>query len=182
MNITMVTVQSLDGKITHGDNPNVHAWNSDEDSAHWKKVLQDAKLIVMGRKTYEAMAAHMDHSTGKLRIVVTSQPENFSDQIIPGALEFTNEQPVDLVKRLENAGYSAMLLAGGGQLNSAFLRAGQVTELYATIEPRLFGQGAALAGTELLDVSMQLESCKQLNDAGTLLLHYRMLDSHPGAA
>lgn len=182
MNIIMVSVQSLDGKLTHGDDPNVHDWSSNEDAAHWKKVLQDSKLIVMGRKTYEAMAPHMDHTTGKLRIVVTSRPENFSDQTIPGALEFTNEQPRELVTRLEAAGYDSMLLAGGGRLNGTFLQAGQVSELYATIEPRLFGQGAPLVGTELLDVSLRLESCKQLNDTGTLLLQYRVLDSHPGAA
>ena len=182
MNITMVTVQSLDGKLTHGDNPDVHAWSSDEDAAHWKKMLQDATVIVMGRKTYEAMAPHMDHNAGKLRMVVTSRPEDFSEQAIPGALEFTNEQPEELVKRLENAGHAALLLAGGGQLNGSFLRAGQVTALYATIEPRLFGQGAALVGTELLDISMQLVNSKQLNDTGTILLQYRVLDSHPSTA
>jgi dihydrofolate reductase len=171
----MVTVQSLDGKLTHGDDPNVHDWSSDEDSDHWKKVLHDATLIVMGRKTYEAMAPHMDHDAGKLRIVVTTRPDEFNDHVISGALEFTNEQPTDLVKRLENAGYTSMLLAGGGQLNGSFLQAGQVTDIYATVEPRLFGQGAALVGTELLDVTMQLKNVTQLNDHGTLLLHYEIV-------
>ncbi|HKR81575.1 MAG TPA: dihydrofolate reductase [Candidatus Saccharimonadales bacterium] len=172
MKVTMVTVQSLDGKLTHGDNPNVHAWNSDADAEHWKKLRDAAKLIVMGRKTYEAMAPHMNHDGSKLRVVVTSQPEQFAGQAVPGALEFTNEQPAELVKRLESAGYENMLLAGGGVLNGSFLRAGQVTELYTTLEPRLFGQGAELAGTELIDVSLHLESATQLNALGTLLLHY----------
>src|SRR5256885_2874982 len=99
MKITMVAVQSLDGKLTHGDNPNVHDWSSDEDAAHWKKLRDAASLIVMGRKTYEAMAPHMNHSEGKLRVIVTTTPDQFADQTIAGALEFTNEQPAQLVER-----------------------------------------------------------------------------------
>ncbi|HSX07605.1 MAG TPA: dihydrofolate reductase family protein [Candidatus Saccharimonadales bacterium] len=172
MKITLVSVQSLDGKMTRGDDPHVHHWSSDEDFKQFTAMRDAHNLIVMGRRTYEAIRSTMHPRPGTLRVVLTSSPAQFAGESVPGSLEFTGESADALVARLENAGYSEMLLAGGGLANAAFLQAGLVTDLYVTIEPYLFGQGAEMVGAQAMDVRLKLESATQLNERGSLLLHY----------
>ncbi len=172
MNITVVHVQSLDGKLTKGDDPNVHSWNSSEDATHFMKLLNEARVIVMGRKTYEA--AKSKPKPGTLRMVMTSQPERFSDQAVPGQLEFTSETPAELVARLEKIGHRELLLVGGGQVYGAFFAADLVTDIYATIEPVLFGVGTEMLGNTVVDVQLELLQVAQINARGTLLLRYRV--------
>lgn len=174
MKVTMVHVQSLDGKLTKGDNTDVHSWSSDEDSAFFVRQLREAKLIVMGRRTYEA--AKSKPTPGTLRLVMTSQPERFADRAVPGQLEFTSETPGELVARLEKQ-FDELLLVGGGQVYGAFFAAHAVTDVYATIEPQLFGVGTEMLGNTPLDVALQLVSVEKLNDRGTLLLAYRVVES-----
>lgn len=172
MKITLVSVQSLDGKMTRGSDPHVHHWSSDEDFKQFTAMRDAHNLIVMGRKTYEAIHSTMRPRPGTLRIVLTSKPEQFAEDVVLGALEFTNESADALIARLEAAGYTEILLAGGGLANAAFLQAGLVTDLYVTIEPYLFGQGAEMVGAQAMDMRLKLESATQLNERGTLLLHY----------
>src|SRR6266702_3666905 len=174
MFVTLVTVQSLDGKMTRGDDPDVHAWSSDEDFRNFASLRDAHDVIVMGRTTYEVIRPTLHLRQDKLRIVLTAHPERFADQVVPGALEFTNEQPAELVARLESSGHKKLLLTTGGQGNAAFLQAGLVNELYATIEPHLFGQGAELAGNVPMDVRLKLQAVRQLNDHGTILFHYQV--------
>ena len=173
MKITMIQVQSLDGKLTKGDNTDVHSWSSDEDSTFFMSQLRDARLIVMGRKTFEA--AKSKAVPGTLRVVITSQPERFADRTVPGQLEFTSETPEELVARLESAGHNEMLLVGGGQVYGSFFAAHLVTDVYATIEPLLFGAGAEMFGNTMIDTQLELIEVTRLNDRGTLLLKYQVV-------
>lgn len=172
MFVVMVTVQSLDGKMTHGDDPEVRHWNSDEDSEHFIQLLHDYNLIIMGRKMYEKIRGGIWFKPGKLRVVMTHHPEQYADETIPGQLEFTAEQPADLLARLQKAGQSRALLAGGGQIYAAFMKAGLIDEMLATIEPRMFGSGVEMLASVPVDVQLQLQTVTRLNDRGTLLLRY----------
>jgi len=172
MKVIMLHVQSLDGKLTKGDNTDVHSWSSNEDSVLFTQQLAAAKLIVMGRKTYEA--AKSKATPGTLRVVMTSQPERFADRTVPGQLEFTNEQPAELVTRLENQGFDELLLVGGGHAYGSFFAANLVTDVHATIEPLMFGNGTEMLGNVMLDVHLELTGVERLNTRGTLLLKYRV--------
>lgn len=173
MKIILAMVQSADGKITYGDSPNIHRWTSQEDQRHFAKLTKQAKLIVMGSKTYEAAKKMMKLESGKLRVILTRDPKKYADQTIAGQLEFTDETPQDLVTRLSNKGYTEMLLAGGGEINGLFFDAGLVNELLLTIEPRLLGAGKSIT-TQTNISSMKLLNVEKLNDQGTLLLKYQI--------
>lgn len=171
MKVTMVAVCSADGFLTHGDDPSVQHWSSREDYAHFLQLIGQHKLVVMGRKTYEAV--HPKPQPERLRIVLTHSPEQFVGQQIKGQLEFRSATPGELVTALGGQGYTGLLLVGGGQTNTDFLQAGLVDELWLTIEPVLFGSGVRLLTAALPDsVQLQLESNERLNAGGTLLLHY----------
>lgn len=174
MKVVMIMVSSLDGKITKGTDPNIYSWASKEDANLFFQLVEKYNLIVMGRKTYEAIRENIELRPDKLRIVLTKNPEKYSHAAVPGSLEFSNKSPRELVNRLERKGYREMLLAGGGEINALFLKSSLVDELHLTIEPVIFGRGQALVADEKLEVSLKLIAVKKLNEKGTLHLRYKV--------
>jgi dihydrofolate reductase len=170
LHITLAYVASVNGKITKGDNPDVHTWSSKEDREHFDGLRAEHDVIVIDRKTYETVKP--EPVRGKLRVVFTSTPERF--KTVPGQLEFVDEAPSALVERLSNEGYKKMLIAGGATLSGSFLAAGLVDDLYLSFEPVLFGSGRPMIITGMPDIPLQLQSLQRLNEQGTILAHYTL--------
>ena len=174
MKVTMVMLSSVDGKTTRGNNQNVYSWSSIEDQKHFFSLIKKNNLIVMGRATYDVSQPVIKIEKGKLRIVLTRSPKKYLNQTIKGQLEFTDESPEKLVKRLSLLGYKKMLLVGGGTINGLFLKQNLVDELYLTIEPKLFGKGKNIIEGQLLNASLKFVNVKKINTIGTLLLKYKV--------
>ena len=172
MKVTMVMLSSVDGKTTRGNNQNVYSWSSIEDQKHFFSLIKKNNLIVMGRATYDASRPVIKIEKGKLRIVLTQSPKKYLNQTIKSQLEFTDESPEKLVKRLSLLGYKKMLLVGGATINGLFLKQNLVDELYLTIEPKLFGKGKNIIEGQLLNASLKFVNVKKINTIGTLLLKY----------
>ena len=174
MKVIMVMLVSVDGKTTFGDNQNIYSWSSIEDQKQFFSLIKKNNLIVMGRITYDASQPVIKIKKGKLRIVLTRSPKKYLNQTIKGQLEFTDESPENLLKRLSLLGYKKMLLVGGGTINGLFLIQNLVDELYLTIEPKIFGRGKNIVEGQLLNTSLKLISVKKINTIGTLLLKYNI--------
>lgn len=175
MKIRIAAVCSADGKLTRGTDPDITKWASREDHAHFVSLIASHEVIIMGRKTYDAARHSFVKNADKHRIVMTRQPEKLRDAAEAsslGHIEFTSEKPGALIQRLNEDGAEEILVVGGGEINAAFLEAGLVDEVYLTIEPLVFGEGTSFAGAKPLDATFELLSSKQLNDRGSLLLHY----------
>lgn len=170
----MVMVASVDGKTTRGNESNIHSWTSKEDATMFASLIEKNALIVMGSKTYEASCHRMQLKPGKLRVVLTRKPEKYTHDAVKGSLEFTSENPKELVDRLSDQGYKTMLLAGGATVNAQFLKARLVNEIWLTIEPVVLGVGNGLSEGEALDVNLQLHKVRKLNKQGSLQLQYRV--------
>ncbi len=84
MYVTLADVISLNGKITKGDNPDIHAWSSVEDWEHFVQLREKHEVIIIDRNTYETVHPVPEH--GRLRIVLTSRPEQFAEDHTPGQL------------------------------------------------------------------------------------------------
>lgn len=179
MNITLVMVETLDGKTTWWQEPTVHGWSSPEDQRHFVHLKEKYNLLVMGRKTYESVKAKIVPTAGFLRIVMTQKPEDFSKETVAGQIEFTNESPELLVQKLSARGFTSMLLVGGSEVNEAFLKKQLITTCMVTIEPRFFGTGKSIFAETNVDIPLQLTRATQLNNQGTLLLEYTVLYDHP---
>lgn len=175
MKLILVMVTSLDGKSTKHNAPGAQNIASSEDSVHFQKIIENASLIIMGSTTYDNHKNIMKHKEGTLRVIVTHHPERYENEKIPGQLEFTNETPSQLIKRLEQQGYTEGYLVGGAHTNTEFFKQNLVTELWQTIEPRIVGVGLGMVGEEEIDIRLKLLSSEKLNDNGTLLLKYLVL-------
>lgn len=172
MKVILVMVQSIDGKITRWEDQNVYEWTSSEDKKHFRQLIKEVRLMVMGRKTFEL--ARPKPQEGILRVVVTKNPPEFQSEQVPNQLEFTSASLKVIVQNLEKRGYKTMLLVGGAALNTAFLKEGLVDELWLTVEPKIFGSGKKIVGEEKMDVKLKLYDLKKLNDQGALLLKYKV--------
>jgi riboflavin biosynthesis pyrimidine reductase len=167
----MAAVVSLDGRITRGDDPNVHAWSSSEDWHHFLALRAEHDVVVIDRATFETVKP--EPQAGLLRIVLTNHPDLYSDAVIKDQLEFMTISPKALIADLKKRGRERVLLAGGSTMSAEFLAADLVDDIYLTFEPLLFGAGRPVVDMpSALNLKLHLESIQQLNDQGTLLAHY----------
>jgi dihydrofolate reductase len=180
MKVTMVMISSADGKTTQGNNPNVYLWTSPEDQKFFFSLIKKNNLIVMGRETYEASKKVIKLEEKKLRIVLTRNQKKYLKESINGQLEFSNNSPENLIKRMSGLGYKKMLLVGGGTINGLFLKQNLVDEFYLTVEPKIFGTGKDIVAGQLLNTKLQLVSIKKLNKIGTILLRYTVIPVKTG--
>ncbi len=174
MKVTMVMLSSVDGRTTQGNNTNIYTWSSKEDKQFFFSLIKKNNLIVMGRATYDVARSAIKIEKSKLRIIFTRSPKKYINQTVKGQLEFSNESPKELVKRLSILGYKKMLLVGGGTINGLFLKQNLVDELCLTIEPIIFGAGKSIVEKQSLKTSLKLVSVKKINKTGTLLLKYKI--------
>ena len=175
MNITLVMVATVNGKVTHGTDPYVTHWTSKEDAKLFSWLKKKQTLIVMGSATYEAAKNTLILSKKTLRIVLTKHPDTYRADVSPGQLEFTGESPLKLVKRLSLKGYTEMLLTGGPTVNSLFFKSGLINTIRLTIEPLLFPTGKNLIVEHQPNIRLQLLEVQKLNKRGTLHLTYKVL-------
>src|SRR3989344_425600 len=175
MKVTVAAVVSLDGKMTKHGQPNIYDWVSREDQAHFEKLRNDHDAIVMGSGTYKTIRGRLRLSPDKLRVVLTHRPKDFAKDTVFNQLEFMAKNPEEFVYHLESRGCKKLLVAGGSQMITDFLKAELVDEFYLTIEPLIFGYGTPLLVHEELDIKLKLLSQKTLNSQGTLLLIYKII-------
>lgn len=166
-------VASVNGKSTKG-NKSPQEWASIEDQEYFLKTSRSSNLIVMGRKTYDARKSGIKPYPNRLKIILTKNPKKYNKYSVPGQLEFINETPLELVKKLEKKGYKEMLLIAGETLSTEFIKLKLVTDLWLTIEPLIFGKGKGLVREEDFDIKLKLVSVERLNTQGTLLLKYTL--------
>ncbi|MEK7060813.1 MAG: dihydrofolate reductase family protein [Patescibacteria group bacterium] len=175
MDITLIMRSSINGKITHSDDPDETSWSSKEDQILFSSLKQTHNLIVMGSETYMANKERMKLKNNVLRIVFTRNPKKFRAKEITNRLEFVNTTPKKLVHNLESRGYTKMLLVGGSEINALFFKNNLIDKLHLTIEPRMFGLGKNIIAEQDYAVQLQLVSVKKLNDAGTLHAIYSIV-------
>ena len=175
MKITLVMVLSVNGKSTK-DSQLDQSWASEEDQEHLRKLISENNLIVMGGNTYRTAKSHIKPSEGKLRIVITHNPEEFKDDVVEGQLEFKNLTPKDLVSELEDRGFKKMILLSGESLNKEFFMEKLIDEVYLTIEPFVFGSGKEMVSDSEIDVKLHLIGMNKLNEKGTILLKYKVVE------
>lgn len=169
--VVLIAVSSINGYITDGDRPGT-SFASLEDHQWFAKALEEMDAIVMGSRTYEASREFIRSrlSAARPRYVCTRHPRDFRAEEVPEQLLFTHARPPDLIASLAQEGRRKIALVGGGKANANFLHAGCVDEIWLTLEPLLFADGALLSNGGPR-VPLRLLEHRLLN-ADTLLLKY----------
>lgn len=164
MKVFIIAALTVDGFIAR-HNDELANWTSPEDKQHFVQHTKRAGLMVMGARTFDTIGKALP---GRKTIVYTTRPDDYKGK----GVETTSEDPAELVNRLAGEGYDELAVCGGSKIYDLFLQAKVVTDLYLTIEPKLFGQGVGLLSS-VTDQTLTLESVDKLHQNG-LALHYKI--------
>jgi dihydrofolate reductase len=170
MKTILIFVTTLDGKITRWGDPDIRSWSSVNDQDYFDSVWNSTRVILMGRATYTAFP--VNPGPKHTFIVMTRHPEDYNDKEVPGKLEFTDELPLSIVTRFENSGEENMLIVGGSEIATLFLKENLIKELWLTFEPKICGHGGSFVGDEKFDIDLKLISVDKINDKGTIVVKY----------
>nr|AIA13922.1 RibD C-terminal domain protein [uncultured bacterium] len=168
MKIMLLAAVTLDGKIARNELHFVD-WTSKEDKKLFFDTSKRAGVIILGNNTYKTLPIPL---RGRLHVVLTRTPEE--KESMPGAVEYTDRSPEEIVADLEARGYTEAVLTGGAQINALFLKSGLVDEVWLTVEPLLFGVGIDLFRGVEFDERATLIHVERLNEGGTVHLRYSL--------
>ncbi|KKQ80797.1 MAG: FolA: dihydrofolate reductase [Parcubacteria group bacterium GW2011_GWC2_38_7] len=169
MKVTLMMVMTADGFIAKNAEQTSTDWTSSADKQIFIERTKEAGVIIMGLTTYKTINKPLP---GRLNVILTREPEK--ETSIPNQLEYTNTQPAELLKQLEDRGYKEVILGGGSTINSLFLKAGLVDEMQITIEPLLFGGGLTLFNNLDLNQKLKLIEIKDLGQ-NVVNLRYQVI-------
>ena len=164
MKIILYMAMTANGYIAKENNET--PW-SDEEWESFSEKVKKIKNLVVGRKTFEIMEEGEEFQKigNPFTVIVSNKKEDNSN--------FVNS-PEQAIKLLEEKGFSEILIAGGGILNSSFMQKGLVDEIYLDIEPFLFGKGFKLFADNDFETKLELLETKQLSK-NVIQLHYKIL-------
>lgn len=167
MKVIAIAVQSLDGFIARNHHDLVN-WSSDEDKKLFAQETKKSGVTIVGRQTFKLFPHPLPD---RLNIVLTSSPENFTS--LPNSLEFTNQDPRNIIKLLEKRGFASAFVIGGQQVYTSFIQAKLIDEIWITIEPILIRQGLQLFTQKPNDIQFEPYANIRLNHH-TIHLRYRI--------
>ncbi len=168
---TLIAAISLDGRITAGKREGSE-WTSREDKEFFQQELSRADVVIMGRKTFDAIKRPL---LPRNRVVFSSSPPLQRGRTRGGgSLYFLNSPTVPELKALlHKNNWTRVAIAGGTSIYDWFFRNGLIDELYLTLEPVVFGSGRPFLKRPQGSIKMfKLASVRKLSKQGTLLLHY----------
>ncbi len=129
-------------------------------------MLDKCDVVVVGNNTYKTAIEPLSQRRCIVFTTSVATNEHKSD-----TLTYCNPASAGCIPLLEK--YATLALLGGTQTYTWFLENDLLDEIYLTIEPIVFGRGLPLFETSKpLETSFRLESVRELNDKGTVLLHY----------
>ena len=182
MKYIMVAATTLDGKIARNSN-HPSDWTSPEDKDFMHAELDKCDVIIVGNKTYELVKKPLSKRNC---IVFTRSIDRTKQQ--DDKLIYINPKSKSIQKFIEEKGYKRVCILGDAQVYGYFLEHSLIDEIWLTIEPIIFGSGISLfgpstsSGSTLIsnnEVDKKIETreyklvtVKQLNQQGTVLLHY----------
>ncbi len=165
----MCMVSSLNGYIARGDGS--MDWTSQEDKALFVALAQEIGVLITGKNTYDLVRKQKQQLDLSLRVVVTHNPQAMEPQ---KNTIFTDAPPKDILAMIEKRGYNRVLVAGGGQINSQFLKNHLIDDIHLSIEPVVLGLGIPLFAPDNIESRLELLEMNKLNE-NTIHLHYKVL-------
>jgi dihydrofolate reductase len=159
---------SINGFVA-GENDDT-SWVSKEDWNSFIKIASGVGNVIIGRRTYEVMSdrGELDNFKGLNVIVVT-------DGELSGLLKFvvTAKSPMEALEKLQSKGFEKALVAGGGGLNSSFLKGKLIDEIYVDIEPQILGKGIHLFESSAVNQKLKFLEVNKLGK-NSIQLHYKI--------
>lgn len=165
MRCTAIAAVTIDGKIARNTS-HFSDWTSLEDKTFMRSLLDASDVVVIGNNTYKTAIEPLSKRNCIVLTTSVSKTERKDPRLLlwnPATVRFD-----EVVM-----GYERIAILGGTQTYTYFLEHDLLDEMYLTIEPVVFGNGLNLFETTAdITTAFALSSVKQLNERGSVLLHY----------
>jgi dihydrofolate reductase len=139
----------------------------------YEEFIASVDALVIGRNTFEVVAAFPEWPYGDKRIVVLSSKTLDLSGVRGGIVEQMTGDPAGIVSKLAASGVQHIYVDGGITIQS-FLRAGLVQRLIITRVPVLIGEGIPLFGVLGRDVQLKHIATQQYA-SGLVKSEYRVV-------
>lgn len=172
MKVVIYAVPTLNGMIAKS-NETDYSFISDKSWALYLKELKTSGVFVMGRRTYEASLRSGAFPYDCLNVVMTKKHivNKWGNNVI-----FTDLSPNETLDMLKKKGFETVIVTGG-HLNTSFIKAGLVDEIWVHLMPKIFSGGINLFEGIDFEAKLKLLDVKNTGD-GEVLLKYSVLPSH----
>lgn len=140
----------------------------------WKsfdELSKKAGNLIIGRRTFEISVQDGTFPyPQRFNVVMTHDKvqNRWGENVL-----FTDKSPEEVLEILEEKGFETAFIAGGGSINSTFMKEGIVDEIYLDIEPKLFGNGVQLFRPSEFAFDLKLLETNKLAE-NTIQLHYKV--------
>ena len=154
MRSSVFCATSLDGYIAR-ENDGLDWLPADGGEPHgFVEFMASVEALVMGRRTYEVVAAFDEWPYGDKPVIVLST--TMSELMVPDGVvsELMNGTPREIVDRLAARGFEHLYIDGGVTIQR-FLRVGLIQRMTITRIPVLLGSGIPLFGDLPHDVRFE---------------------------
>jgi dihydrofolate reductase len=155
--IAAITADGFIAKDTH----HPAMWTSKADKKRFIELTKRAGVVVMGSTTYKTIGRPLKERVN----IVYSKNQTFE------GVEMTQDEPIELLRKLEERGFKEVAICGGSHIYTKFMKANVVDTIYLTVEPIIFGKGISLFNEDILH-HLKLKSAQTSESDGSLLLEY----------
>lgn len=169
MKIIWSPAVTLDGNIAKADGNS--DWPTNTDGEQFHELIRKCGCVIVGRNTYEQYKGEVFPVEGAMTFVWAHNPEAGQKE---NGVEYVSGTPNEVIKFLESKGHQECVLAGGSLTNNAFVGAGLVDEISATIYPLLFGSGMRLLSADNIDLKLELIGSSNIGD-GVIHNRYKVI-------
>tara|TARA_Y100000310_G_C20703935_1_gene832866 strand:+ start:5053 stop:5580 length:528 start_codon:yes stop_codon:yes gene_type:complete len=164
----LVVATTIDGFIARAPGQISTDWTSKEDKEHLHKMEDEADVLLLASKSYDLAKERLRNFNS---IVLTRKVDGIKEE--NKLLTYINPEKADLDEYVRKKSYRKVCVLGGRVAYNFVLEKDLLDEIYLTIEPVVFGGGIGFFNKEIPLKHFDLVSSEQINDKGSLLLHYR---------
>lgn len=170
LKVVMYPAISLDGFIADLDGE-CYSWISDEDEASYTQAIEEAGCVLLGRKTYEQYPDDFPPESGATAFIWTTRKELQNQERV----KFVQGTAQEVLRQIADAGFSKVIVGGGGEVNGSLAKAGLVDEIIVSIYGVTIGEGIPLFGTHKPNLKLRLlETTNEVD--GIIKNHYEVSD------
>ncbi len=168
----LFAAMSLDGFIA--DEQGSEDFLADAHWAEFVKIAEKVGCFVVSRKAYDAVNQWKDENCSfdninAKKIIVSKNSElKFKGGYLLAS------SPLHALEVARDNDCDAVLVAGGGQLNKAFLENDLVDEMFLTIEPCILGKGVDFVASSELSKRLKLIDLEKMEN-GIVRLNYEII-------
>jgi len=131
--------------------------------------------LVLGRVTYEGLAAHWPSQSGKWADMVNSMPKYVGSKTLSGELGWNStlleDEIEDSIPKLKDEVDGDLLMHGSGEFAYALAEKGLIDEFEVYLNPLVWGEGNVHVLGDRGTVRLELDDVKRF-DSGVVLLTY----------